>query len=168
MPASQTMPRQRIWNGEQTVHLIQRDDGFELTRVSLEDVPLVMSKFRVEIRSLERTLRKKWPRVRSVSIEKQLPVMKNPHVPGAVPISPGHLVLVIAYLSYKAGRSRERLRKDRKSFTQAAGDAAGKKVGDNLGNKINVFVNLWLDRRLETLQRKYERQLAGRRRKQKK
>ncbi len=168
MRAGQTMPKQRIWNGKQTVHLIQKDDGFVLTRVSLEDVPLVMSKFRVEIRSLEKTLRKKWPCVRSVSIEKQLPVMKNPHVPGAAPISPGHLVLVVAYLSYKAGRIRERLRKDRKAFTQAMGKAAGKKVGDNLGDKINVFVNLWLDRRLETLQRKHERQLARRRRMRKK
>jgi hypothetical protein len=162
------MARQRISNGKQTVHLIQRDDGFELTRVSLEDVPLVMSKFRGEIRTLRKTLHKKWPRVRSVSIEKQLPVMKNPHVPGAVPISPGHLVLVVAYLSYKGGRIRERLSKGRKAFTQAAGDSAGKKVGDNLGDKINAFMNLWLDRRLEALQRKYERQLARRRRKQKK
>jgi hypothetical protein len=168
MRASQTMPRQRIWNGKRTVHLVQRDDGFKLTRVSLEDVPLVMSKFRGEIRTLEKTLRKKWPRVRSVSIEKQLPVMKNPHVPGAVPISPGHLVLAVAYFSYKAGRIRERLSKGRKAFTQAAGDSAGKKVGDNLGDKINAFVNLWLDRRLEALQRKYERQLARRRRNQKK
>jgi hypothetical protein len=106
MRAGQTMPKQRIWNGKQTVHLIQEDDGFVLTRVSLEDVPLVMSKSRVEIRSLEKTLRKKWPCVRSVSIEKQLPVMKNPHVLGAAPISPGHLVLVVAYLSYKQVESK--------------------------------------------------------------
>lgn len=105
MRAGQTMPKQRIWNGKQTVHLIQEDDGFILTRVSLEDVPLVMSKFRVEIRGLEKTFRKKWPCVRSVSIEKQLQVMKNPHVPGAAPISPGHLVLVVAYL-YLQSRSR--------------------------------------------------------------
>jgi hypothetical protein len=162
------MPTQRIWNGKQAVRLIQPDDEFESTRVSLEDVPLVMSKFRDEIRSLEKALRKKWPRIRSASIEKQLPVMKNPHVPGALPLSPGDLVLVIAYVSYKAGRVRERLSKGRKAFTQALSDATGKKVGDNLGDKINAFVNLWLDRRLEALQRKHERQLAGRRRKQKK
>lgn len=158
------MPTVRIWNGKQTVHLIQRDDGFELTSVSLEDVPPVMSKFRVEIRAL----RKKWPRVGSVSIEEQLPVMKNPYVPGALPLSPGGLVLVVTYVSYKTGRIRERLSKERKGFTQAVSNAAGKKVGDNLGDKINAFANLRLDRRLETLQRKYERQLAKKQRKRKK
>lgn len=159
------MPTQLISRETQKVHLVTEKEP-ETVCVSLEDEPLVMSKFRAEIKNLERVLRKKFPEVRSVCVEQQSRVFKNPHVPGALPISPGHLMLVVAYASYKAGRIAERLSKGAKGFMQGASEAAGKKVGDDLGDKINAFVNLWLDDRYKHLRKEYEARISKKRRKQ--
>lgn len=117
------------------------------TSVSLEDVPLVMSTFREEIRELEKEMRKRWPGV-SVHIEQQPPRMRNPYVPGAI-VHPGHLILVAVWGAYKAGQLSERLRKGKNAFM----DAAGKKIGENVGEKISLFMNQWLARREQRLRR---------------
>lgn len=117
------------------------------TSVSLEDVPLVMSTFREEIRELEKEMRKRWPEV-SVHIEQRPPRMRNPPVLGAI-VHSGHLMLVAVWGAYKAGQLRERVRKGKNAFM----DAAGKKIGGNVGEQINRFMNDWLARRKQRLRR---------------
>ena len=121
--------------------------GPETVSISLEDVPLVMSRFRLELRGLERELRAKWPVV-SVGVEQPPRVMRNPHFPGTpIPPSPP-LLLVVAYTSYKAGRMAEKLSRTKSSFMQSASTAAGKEIGKDIGRKIRQFVNKWLQQRL--------------------